>query len=187
MRDAGGRVPGILDDHLRTLRLQAGPRPRTGPRRARSWALNPPADAVVRRIFDMALQGKSNLDITKSAQRRGHPHFQRKEVAQDHRPLHPHQRGLCRNRGLGNQLQGRPAARAGRGRTPRHRDQEGVPTRRQVDAVPRSEQGEPPPRLQPLSAQRAGQVRDLRQGHDRCRGQERQVHLLHLPLPPQAR
>ena len=36
------------------------------------------------------------------------------------------------------------------------------------------------------TAQRLGQVRDLRQGHDRCRGQERQVHLLHLPLPAQA-
>ena len=36
-------------------------------------ALNPPADAVVRRIFDMALQGKSNLDITKTLNAEGIP------------------------------------------------------------------------------------------------------------------
>ena len=28
--------------------------------------LNPPADAVVRRVFDMVLQGKSILDVTKT-------------------------------------------------------------------------------------------------------------------------
>ena len=36
--------------------------------------------------------------------------------------------------------------------------------------------------LQRLPAQRAAQVRDLRQGHDRRRRQERPVHLLRLPL-----
>ena len=35
--------------------------------------LNPPADAVVRRIFDMALQGKSILDITKTLNSEGIP------------------------------------------------------------------------------------------------------------------
>ena len=35
--------------------------------------LNPPADAVVRRIFDMALQGKSNLDITRTLNDEGIP------------------------------------------------------------------------------------------------------------------
>ena len=35
--------------------------------------LNPPADAVVRRIFDMALQGKSILDITKTLNAEGIP------------------------------------------------------------------------------------------------------------------
>ena len=33
--------------------------------------LNPPSDAVVRRIFDMALQGKSILDITKTLNAEG--------------------------------------------------------------------------------------------------------------------
>ena len=35
--------------------------------------MNPPADAVVRRIFDMALQGKSNLDITRTLNDEGIP------------------------------------------------------------------------------------------------------------------
>ena len=35
--------------------------------------LNPPSDAVVRRIFDMALQGKSILDITKTLNAEGIP------------------------------------------------------------------------------------------------------------------
>ena len=35
--------------------------------------LNPPADAVVRRIFDMALQGRSILDITKTLNAEGIP------------------------------------------------------------------------------------------------------------------
>ena len=82
--------------------------------------------------------------------------------------------------------QGRSAARARRGRTPRHRLQAGVPAHRQDDGVPRPEEGKPPPHLQPLPAQRPGQVRDLWQGHDRSRGQERQVLLLRVPLPTQA-
>ena len=58
-----------------------------GPKKRPKLELNPPADVVVRRIFDMALQGRSTLDIDQDPQRRGYPHFQRKEVAQDHRPL----------------------------------------------------------------------------------------------------
>ena len=68
----------------------------------------------------------------------------------------------------------------------RHRQQAGVPKGQEAARVPRPQAGEPPPGFQPLPAQRPAQVRDLRQGHDRCRGQERQVHLLRLPLPPEA-
>ena len=35
--------------------------------------LNPPADAVARRIFQMALQGRSTLDITKTLHGEGIP------------------------------------------------------------------------------------------------------------------
>ena len=54
--DARGGVQRLLGHQLRPLRLQEGPRPGRA-----EEALNPPADAVVRRIFDMALQGKSIL------------------------------------------------------------------------------------------------------------------------------
>ena len=46
---------------------------RTGPRKRPKLELNPPADAVVRRIFDMALQGRSILDITKTLNAEGIP------------------------------------------------------------------------------------------------------------------
>ena len=42
-----------------------------GPKKRPRLELDPPADAMVRRIFDMALQGRSILDITKDPQRRG--------------------------------------------------------------------------------------------------------------------
>ena len=42
-----------------------------GPKKRPTLELNPPADAVVKRIFDMALQGKSSLDITKALNAEG--------------------------------------------------------------------------------------------------------------------
>ena len=44
-----------------------------GPKKRPTLELNPPADAVVRRIFDMALQGKSILDVTKTLNSEGIP------------------------------------------------------------------------------------------------------------------
>ena len=44
-----------------------------GPKKRPKLELNPPADAVVRRIFDMALQGKSTLDIAKTLNAEGIP------------------------------------------------------------------------------------------------------------------
>ena len=44
-----------------------------GPKKRPTLDLNPPADAVVRRIFDMALQGKSILDVTKTLNAEGIP------------------------------------------------------------------------------------------------------------------
>ena len=44
-----------------------------GPKKRPRLELNPPADAVVRRIFDMALQGKSTLDIAKTLNSEGIP------------------------------------------------------------------------------------------------------------------
>ena len=44
-----------------------------GPKKRPKLELNPPADAVVRRIFDMALQGKRILDVTKTLNAEGIP------------------------------------------------------------------------------------------------------------------
>ena len=44
-----------------------------GPKKRPKLELNPPADAVVRRIFDMVLQGKSILDVTKTLNAEGIP------------------------------------------------------------------------------------------------------------------
>ena len=44
-----------------------------GPRKRPKLERNPPADTVVRRIFEMALQGKSCLDIAKSLDSEGVP------------------------------------------------------------------------------------------------------------------
>ena len=44
-----------------------------GPKKRPTLELNPPADAVVRRIFDMVLQGKSILDVTKTLNSEGIP------------------------------------------------------------------------------------------------------------------
>ena len=44
-----------------------------GPKKRPTLELNPPADAVVRRIFDMVLQGKSILDVTKPLNAEGIP------------------------------------------------------------------------------------------------------------------
>ena len=44
-----------------------------GPKKRPKLELDPPADAMVRRIFDMALQGRSILDITKTLNTEGIP------------------------------------------------------------------------------------------------------------------
>ena len=44
-----------------------------GPKKRPKLELNPPADAVVRRIFDMVLQGRSILDVTKTLNAEGIP------------------------------------------------------------------------------------------------------------------
>ena len=108
--------------------------------------LDPPAEAVARRIFDMVLQGSSILDVTKALNAEGMASHQRQAVAQDHHPHHAAQRSLHRHAGLGSQSQGRRAARARRGRTPRHRLQAALPKSQEAAGVPRPQESEPPPR-----------------------------------------
>ncbi len=70
MREAASRgfwVNSSVPYGFRRVHVQDGAKER--PR----LALNPPADAVVRRIFDMALRGKSTLDITRTLNAEGIP------------------------------------------------------------------------------------------------------------------
>ena len=70
MREAASRgfwVTSYAPYGYRRVHVQDGPKKR--PR----LELDPPADAVVRRVFDMALRGKSILDITKTLNSEGIP------------------------------------------------------------------------------------------------------------------
>ena len=70
MREAASRgfwVTSYAPYGYRRVYVQDGPKKR--PR----LELDPPADAVVRRIFDMAIQGRSILDITKTLNSEGIP------------------------------------------------------------------------------------------------------------------
>ena len=70
MREAASQR--LLGHQLRPLRLQAGSMvPGRGRKKRPTLELNPPADAVVWRIFDMALQGKSIPRHHQGPQRRG--------------------------------------------------------------------------------------------------------------------
>ena len=68
MREAASRgfwVTSYAPYGYRRVHVQDGPKKRP------TLELDPPADAVVKRIFDMALQGKSSLDITKALNAEG--------------------------------------------------------------------------------------------------------------------
>ena len=149
--------------------------------------LNPPADAVVRRVFDMVLQGKSILDVTKTLNAEGIPTTNGKKWLKTtiHTML-SHEAYAGTVVWGANAKDGAPPVRV-EDAHPAIVSKRDFQKARRFARLPRPQEGEPPPSLQPLPAQRHRQVRDLRQGHDRSRGQERQVHLLHLPLPAQAR
>ena len=157
-----------------------------GPKKRPTLELNPPADAVVRRIFDMVLQGKSILDVTKTLNAEGIPTTNGKKWLKT--TIHTM---LANEAYTGAVVWGIKA----KDKAEPVRVEDAFPAivskrefqrAKEAARVPRPQEGEPPPGFQPLPAQRPAQVRDLRQGHDRSRGQERQVHLLRLPLPSQA-
>ena len=103
--------------------------------------LDSPADAVVRRIFQMALQGKSTLDITKALNSEGIPHLNGQTLVEVHCAPHPLQRSVHRNAGLGHAFKGQCRASAGGQGVPRHRvpcypiDTKSSGTRGQWDGV----------------------------------------------------
>ena len=110
MREAA--TARLLDDHLRPLRLQAGLRPGRNPKKRPKLELNPPAAAVVRRVFDMVLQGKSILDVTKTLNAEGIPTTNGKKWLKTTIQHHAGPRSLHRHPGLGSKSQGRRAAGA---------------------------------------------------------------------------
>ena len=139
--------------------------------------LNPPADAVVRRVFDMVLQGKSILDVTKTLNAEGIPTTNGKKWLKTtiHTMLSNEAYTGAVVWGIKDKDKAEPV-----------RVEEAHPaivSKRDFQKARRLLGSRAPkkvnPRrgLQPLPAQRHRQVRDLRQGHDRSRGQERQGRL----------
>ena len=147
--------------------------------------LDPPADAVIRRVFQMMLRSGSVLDITKTLNDEGIPSPDGKRWAKT--TIH---RMLCNEAYTGTVVWGwspRTTLPSPRGeRLPRHRLSAGVPTRGQEDALAGAHGHSSPSHCESLPPQRAPHLRELRQGSHRIRGQGRQVHLLRLPVTPQA-
>ena len=114
-----------------------------GPKKRPTLELDPPADAVVRRIFDMVLQGKSILDVVKTLNAEGIPTTNGKKWLKTTIHTHAHKRGVYGSCGLGNQGQGQGRARAGGERLPIHCLQNGVPKGQEAARVPRSQEVNP--------------------------------------------
>ena len=102
---------------------------------------------MVRRIFDMALQGKSILDVTKTLNSEGIPTTNGKKWLKTTIHTMLDHEAYAGSRGLGSQGQGRRAPGAGRGRTSRHHFQGGVPEGSRSCSVPA-----PPRRMNPRRA-----------------------------------
>ena len=133
---------------------------------------DPPADAVVKRIFDMALQGKSSLDITKALNAEGVASPKGKQWLKSTVHTTLNNEAYNRRRRLGCHRQGRRSPGTRGESTPRPRLEAQVPAGRRASALPRSEDRTSPSGVQPLPAQRSRQVRDVRQGPHSGRGQE---------------
>ena len=144
--------------------------------------LDPPKDAVVRRIFDAAISGQSVLDITRSLNSDGIPTTTGKPWLKTtvHRLLTNEAYTGTLVWGL-NAKDGAPAS-PGRGRIPRDRLTRRVRARRTDDGVAPAGPGSSPADRQPLPALRSGLLRALRQIADGGRSKERQVQLLRLSV-----
>ncbi len=84
--------------------------------------LNPSLDDIVRRIFDMAVNGKSVLDISLVDNTEGIPTTTGNALVEDDRAPFAYQRGLHRHAGLGSERQGQYQAGPRPERIPCHRD-----------------------------------------------------------------
>ena len=149
--------------------------------------LNPPADAVVRRVFDMVLQGRSILDVTKTLNAEGIPTTNGKKWLKSTIHTMLSHEAYTGSFGLGSQSQGQGA--------PPVRVEDAHPaivSKRDFQKARRLLGSRAPKKVNPRRASSPY----LLSGIAKCetcgkamtaaRGQERQVHLLHLPLPAQA-
>ena len=156
-----------------------------GPKKRPKLEINPPADAVVRRMFDMVIQGKSILDITKTLNSEGISTVNGKKWLKT--TVH----SMLDNEAYTGAVVWGISAKDGAPPVRVENAHPAIISKRQFQRVrklldSRAPRKVNPRRVQPLPSQRTGQVRDLRQGAHRFRGQERQVHLLRLPLSAQA-
>ena len=126
-----------------------------GPKKRPKLELDPPLRRRGPPHLRHGAPGQQHPRRDQGAQRRGRGQPQGKAVAQDHRPQRAAQRSLHGHVGLGDHGQGRRAARARRGRSPRHRLQATVPKGQETAGISRSEEGPPPAFRQPLPAQRS--------------------------------
>ena len=183
--DAGGGLPGLLGRQPGAIRLpqadgpgrsQEAPNPGTQPGHLPGGETH----------FRYGRVGQGHPGDHPHPERRGHRQPHRKALVQERRPHHPAQRDLYRHSDLGRfgEAQGRAGARGAS--LPRHRHQVPVPQGQQADELPRPQEGPSPAGGKFLSAQRVGQVQDLRTGHVGPGLQERPVRLLRLPVPDEA-
>ena len=98
---------------------------------------------MVRRVFDMVLQGKSILDATKTLNAEGIPTTNGKKWLKTTIHTMLSNEAYTGTVVWGSQRQRRSAARARRGRTPRHRLQAGLPEGQEVARVPRPKKVNP--------------------------------------------
>ena len=132
MREAASRgfwVSPYVPYGYRRVHVQDGPKKR--PR----LELNPPADAVARRIFDMALAGESVLEIARTLNAEGIPSPRGKKWLKTTNPQTARQGGVYGHSGLGPDGQERCPAGARRGCVSCHRVACGVRAGQSVIAV----------------------------------------------------
>ena len=109
--------------------------------------MNPPSDAVARRIFDMVLQGRSILDVTKTLNAEGIPTTNGKKWLKTTVHTVLSNEAYTGTVGLGSQrprTERRPCA--SRTHTPPSSPSGSSRRARRTARVPRPEEGEPPPR-----------------------------------------
>ena len=151
-----------------------------GTKRRTKLVLDPPADALVKRMFDMAEAGNSLLDIAKALNGEGFT------TARGYRWMttgvhkDPLQRGVYRHCCLGAECQGWPSAGARRGRVPGDRLSRTVRARAEGARDEGARGDASPPHREQLHAERAAQVPDVPQALQCFAGQVWEVPLLHL-------